>query len=101
MDCYTYDSFISDNAFADGVTASSFAAKHWKIITEGGSYDSEDERCKNDIVLGKPMHTFCDLIDDEDGYSCQLKTYARAPHCKAYKKPDEFKEQCLEWFFKL
>lgn len=101
MDCYTYDSIISNNTFADGISASSFAAKNWKIITEGGSYQSGDERCSKDIVLGDPMHTFCNLINAEDGYSCELKKYPLTPHCKAYKKPDEFKEQCIEWFFGL
>lgn len=103
-DCVAFDSPIVSSAsgvsFAPGVTAASFAVRHWKLVTEGdGWHDDLATRCERDVVPAGPFTGLCQLLDADPDHDCTTVHLPDAPHCSYYNS--HLGEVCLDWFATL
>ena len=99
-DCVDFDSVVKQAdagawTFNTGITAASFAASHWKLISEGSSFGLAD-RCDKDIVPEEPYQALCNLIDDDPQRSCTFESHPNDPHCSIYTT--NFNSACVDWF---
>jgi hypothetical protein len=102
-DCVTFDSIVtqdgSDFVFSPGVSASSFAVQHWKLVTEGGSWRDTQERCDNDIVPSAPYEGLCALLDQGSDHDCVHTAFPDRRHCSIYYQ--QINTLCVDWFLSL
>lgn len=99
-DCVDFDSIIvqqgSGLGFNTGVTAGSFAVKHWKLLSEGSSWEDADERCENDVCPEAPFKTLCAGIDADPEHSCTFVQKPDHKHCSFYFQ--DLNASCVSWF---
>ena len=101
-DCVPFDSIVAtaSGTFAPGVTADSFAVRHWKLVTEGGQWqDDLANRCERDVVPAAPFATLCSLLDADDDHTCTRVDRPAAPHCSYFNT--HLGGECLDWFAAL
>jgi hypothetical protein len=99
-DCVAFDSIVqragAGFAFAPGVTAGSFAVRHWKILGEGSAFRDTAMRCERDVVDAAPMQGLCSALDADPDRTCTFVDLPNAPHCATFSQ--SFAPTCLDWF---
>jgi len=102
-DCVDFDSIVRQSGdtweFSPGVSADSFAVQHWKLITEGESWNDTEEACTKDVVAAAPYQALCSLLDADDQHSCSYLSFPNIPHCGYYNS--HLTELCVDWFLAL
>lgn len=102
-DCVEFDSIVGQFGrvweFSKGLSADSFAVQHWKLITEGGSWNTTNDACLKDVVAAEPYRGLCSLLDADEKHSCTYESFPESPHCGYYNS--HLNELCLEWFLSL
>ncbi|MEN9798171.1 MAG: hypothetical protein RL653_1867 [Pseudomonadota bacterium] len=98
-DCVEYESIVVPAAggaltFAPGVGASSFAVRHWRLVSEGASFTRE--ACAKDVVAGAPVLGLCAAIDSGPDHECSPVEFPNAPHCAGYW--NSLETTCVDWF---
>ena len=95
-----FDSIVHEAApaweLSPGVSPDSFAAPHWKLITEGGSWAGTEDSCMQDVCAAAPYRGLCSSIDADDGHTCTYQSFPEHPHCTYYNT--HMGELCIDWF---
>ncbi len=100
-DCVIFDSIVGQNqsgtyGFSAGVSPQDFAIDSWRLISEGSDWESERERCEQDVVPEGPYRALCGLIDAAPNHRCEHVSQPSAGHCAYYNA--NLKTACLDWF---
>ncbi len=99
-DCVPFDSIIVAQGggfgFNSGVSAASFAVKHWKLISEGNDFLDTDQRCEADVTPRGPFAALCQRIDGDPEHSCEFVDRPADKHCSFYRK--NLATECVDWF---
>ncbi|MBI5545126.1 MAG: hypothetical protein HY901_14645 [Deltaproteobacteria bacterium] len=102
-DCASFDSIIEETgsgfAFANGVSASAFAAKSWRLFSEGRDFQDTNLRCANDIVPEGPFKALCALIDADPDRTCEFVSKPDQKHCAYFNT--NVQTACIDWFKSL
>lgn len=99
-DCVKFDSILKESdggfVFNDGVGASDFAVRDWKLISEGSAFENTDGRCDDDIVPEGPYKALCQLLDADPNHTCTHLSVPDQHHCAYYVA--NFTTACVDWF---
>lgn len=101
-DCAQFDTIVERKAagwaFAEGVSAQSFAVRHWKLMEEGSSFANTTDRCSKDVVPAEPFRALCTLLNQDANHSCTFVSKPLASHSVYYTNQANFKSECIDWF---
>ena len=104
-DCVSFDSIVEQGsagwAFSPGITASSFAVRHWKLMEEGSAFEATSSRCEKDVCPAEPFREFCRLLDEDGEHDCTFVSKPDAPHGIFYTGVNNFTTECIDWFIGL
>ncbi|MBM4381334.1 MAG: hypothetical protein FJ086_18850 [Deltaproteobacteria bacterium] len=81
-------------AFSPGMDASSFAVRHWRLVSEGSALTQD--RCGKDVVAGGPVLGLCSALEAGPQHDCTPVEFPNAPHCSAYW--NSLDSTCVDWF---
>ncbi|MCK6551423.1 hypothetical protein L6R52_36645 [Myxococcota bacterium] len=99
-DCVRFDTIVARAAggfdFVPGVTAESFAVRHWKLVSEGSASANTSARCEDDVVGEDPFRGLCELLDADAEHTCTFATFPDDAHCARYAQ--SFDDVCITWF---